>query len=283
MTIKTHSLWTDDANCRWLGAHMPEASIQEQVGARIRELRKAHGWTLERLAEHAGKHYTYIGGLERGDRNATLGVLHDVATALGVSLQRLFRLAPHPLESELNADGEDILSAIERGFRAKIDAKGKLAEYFLHRELAVLQERRIIQGLRWSERDGEPDFTLIFRGRPIRVECKNIRSPDGKRRRDSYRVELQKTRNSMDGTPTRAYRVDHFDILSVCLFNRTGSWTYLHISARRLARRREAHDLLDIMQPVPEQGAGGFWWAGFEQALVDHEEAKPAKGAGVGA
>jgi len=255
---------------------MPEASIQEKVGARIRELRKAHGWTLEQLAEHAGKHYTYIGGLERGDRNATLAVLHDVATALGVSLHRLFRFAPHPLESELSAESADVLSAIQLGFRAKIDAKGKLAEYFLHRELAALEERKVIQRLDWSDEDGEPDFTLVFRRREIRVECKNIRSPDGKRRRDSCRVELQKTRNSMDGIPTRAYRVDHFDILSVCMFNRTGSWSYLHASARRLARRREAPDLLEIMQPVPERGASGFWKASFEQAPADHEEAIPA-------
>jgi hypothetical protein len=37
----------------------------------------------------------------------------------------------HPLENDLNADAADILSAIQKGFRAIIDVKGKLAEYFL--------------------------------------------------------------------------------------------------------------------------------------------------------
>lgn len=44
--------------------HLPES-----VGSRIRELRKAKGWTQEQLAEAASLHYSYIGGLERGDRN----------------------------------------------------------------------------------------------------------------------------------------------------------------------------------------------------------------------
>src|SRR5271157_1317485 len=98
-------------------------TIQELVGARVRELRKARGWTLEELSERAGKHYTYIGGLERGDRNVTLEVLQAVATALEVPLKSLFSLEPHPLEIKLNAASDDILSAIQRGFRAIIDTK----------------------------------------------------------------------------------------------------------------------------------------------------------------
>jgi len=252
---------------------MPELSIQQKVGTRVRELRKTRGWTLEQLAEHAGKHYTYIGGLERGDRNVTLEVLHSVAVALEQPLHQLFRLASHPLETKLNASADDILSAIERGFRATIDAKGKLAEYFLHKELARLEEQQIIRELVWFDADGKPDFVLVHRGQRLRVECKNVRSPDEKRTTDSFRVELQKTRNSKDGTPTRAYRTDHFDILSVCLFNRTGRWSYLHTSVRRLARRRNASDLLEIMQPVPESGASGHWKATFQEALLDHEAA----------
>jgi len=252
---------------------MPEPSIQERVGARVRELRKARGWTLERLAERANKHYTYIGGLERGDRNVTLEVLQAVATALEVPLQQLFHLTPHPLEAKLNASWGDILSAIERGFRATIDAKGKLAEFFLFKELSRLERQWTIRDLVWFDADGKPDFTLAYHGNSLRVECKNIRSPDGKRRTDSFRVELQKTRNSKDGTPTRAYRADHFDILLVCLFNRTNQWAYLHISAHRLARRRNAPDLLEIMRGVPEHGPTGHWKAAFEEALVDHEAA----------
>jgi transcriptional regulator with XRE-family HTH domain len=246
-------------------------TIQELVGARVRELRKANSWTLEELADRAGKHYTYIGGLERGDRNVTLEVLHAVATALEVPLKDLFNLDLHPLELKLNASASDILSAIQRGFRAIIDTKGKLAEYFLYRELEGLQKQHIISDLVWSDADGKPDFSFKSHGKSLRLECKNIRSPDEKRKNDGFRAELQKTRNSKDGTPTRAYRVDQFDILSVCLFNRTRNWSYLHISVHNLARRKNSPDLLEIMQTVPQGEPYCHWRHSLVDALLDYE------------
>lgn len=65
-------------------------NIQRDVGARIRELRKKKNWSQEELAERAGCHWTYIGGLERGERNATIKVLSNVARALGRSVGDLF-------------------------------------------------------------------------------------------------------------------------------------------------------------------------------------------------
>lgn len=250
---------------------MPDASIQERVGKRVRELRKARGWTLEQLAEKAGKHYTYIGGLERGDRNVTLEVLNSVAIALEVPLRSLFQLERHPLEEKLNAPSDDILAAINSGFRATIDAKGKIAELYLYKQLQELSATKVIRDLVWFDGDGKPDFELRFHGHTMRVECKNIRSPTGKKENERFRVELQKTRNSKDGAPTRGYLVGHFDILSVCLFNRTGQWRYLHVSSHRLARRVTNSGMLEIMQTVPVAGPLGFWEVSFAGALKDHE------------
>jgi len=66
-------------------------TIQEQFGSRVRDLRKKRGWTQEQLAEAAGRHWTYIGGIERGERNVTLQVVADIARALDVDIKELFR------------------------------------------------------------------------------------------------------------------------------------------------------------------------------------------------
>ena len=48
------------------------------------------GWTQEGLADRAGKHWTYVGGIERGERNPTVSVIADIAKALGVGIAELF-------------------------------------------------------------------------------------------------------------------------------------------------------------------------------------------------
>jgi transcriptional regulator with XRE-family HTH domain len=65
-------------------------TIQHTFGRRIRELRLKKGWTQERLADRADRHWTYIGGIERGERNITLAVIADLARALEVDVRELF-------------------------------------------------------------------------------------------------------------------------------------------------------------------------------------------------
>jgi len=64
-------------------------SIQESLGARGRMLRTQRGWSQEELADRCGHHWTYIGGLERGERNATLQVVADIAQAFGVPVREV--------------------------------------------------------------------------------------------------------------------------------------------------------------------------------------------------
>ncbi len=61
-----------------------------QVGKRIRALREAKGFSQEALAEKSGLHRTYIGGVERGLRNASLKSISRMAKALGVGVGQLF-------------------------------------------------------------------------------------------------------------------------------------------------------------------------------------------------
>ena len=65
-------------------------SIAKIIGDRIRAYRNQKGWSQEYLAEKADVHHTYIGQLERGEKNATIESISKIAGTLGVSLSRLF-------------------------------------------------------------------------------------------------------------------------------------------------------------------------------------------------
>jgi transcriptional regulator with XRE-family HTH domain len=54
------------------------------VGRRVRELRLAAGLSQEGLAAEAGLHRTYVGSLERGERNVSVVNLYALARALGI-------------------------------------------------------------------------------------------------------------------------------------------------------------------------------------------------------
>lgn len=61
------------------------------LGARLRTLRAATGMTQEGLASAAGLHWTYIGQIERGERNPTYKNLLRLAAGLGVEPARLMQ------------------------------------------------------------------------------------------------------------------------------------------------------------------------------------------------
>lgn len=60
-----------------------------EIGQRIRSIRLSMHFSQEELAERCGLHPTYIGQLERGEKNATLESIGKVAKGLGVPLGRL--------------------------------------------------------------------------------------------------------------------------------------------------------------------------------------------------
>lgn len=65
------------------------APLLLSVGSRVRTLRLAKGMSQEDLAARAGLHRTYVGGVERGERNVSLINLARIATALEVTLSAL--------------------------------------------------------------------------------------------------------------------------------------------------------------------------------------------------
>ena len=57
---------------------------KKKFGERIRILRKQAGWSQEELADACGLHRTYVGAVERGERNVSLINIVQFAHALQV-------------------------------------------------------------------------------------------------------------------------------------------------------------------------------------------------------
>ena len=68
---------------------MSDADILIEFGARVRALRKELEWSQEDLAAHCGLDRTYVGGIERGERNVALRNLQKLAKGLGLSVSEL--------------------------------------------------------------------------------------------------------------------------------------------------------------------------------------------------
>ena len=65
------------------------SDIAKILGQRIRRYRTAKGLSQEKLAEFSGCHPTYIGQIERGEKNATIESIEKISAALNVSLSTL--------------------------------------------------------------------------------------------------------------------------------------------------------------------------------------------------
>ena len=63
--------------------------ICKRFGARVRALREAQCLSQEELAQKAGLHRTYVGGIERGERNISLVNIEKLAIALDVTVESL--------------------------------------------------------------------------------------------------------------------------------------------------------------------------------------------------
>ncbi|MDQ8734237.1 helix-turn-helix transcriptional regulator [Paenibacillus sp. LHD-38] len=83
--------------------------ILEKVGLRIREVRLHKGLTQEKIGEIVGVSYSYIGRIERGQKNISLGMLEKIANALNVNESQFFTYSN---EAELVTEKDKQIKAI---------------------------------------------------------------------------------------------------------------------------------------------------------------------------
>ena len=74
--------------------NLDDRDFLRQIGFRIRELRTARQMTQEQLAEACGLHRTFIGSVERGERNVAILNLRLIARSLHIPLKSLFSETP---------------------------------------------------------------------------------------------------------------------------------------------------------------------------------------------
>ena len=76
---------------------------RETIGLKIRAIRRARGLSQQAFADELEFDRTYIGSLERGERNLTLDTVVALAERLGIDVLELL-VPPSPLSIDLTAD-----------------------------------------------------------------------------------------------------------------------------------------------------------------------------------
>ncbi len=70
---------------------MSKSKILLKFGENVREIRKSKGLSQEQLSFKADLHRTYIGMIERAEKNITLSNIEKIAKALGVEIIELLK------------------------------------------------------------------------------------------------------------------------------------------------------------------------------------------------
>jgi transcriptional regulator with XRE-family HTH domain len=65
--------------------------VQKKLGKKVAELRRKKGFSQEAFAHECNFHRSYMGAVERGEKNITIQLIDRIAKALKISLAELFK------------------------------------------------------------------------------------------------------------------------------------------------------------------------------------------------
>lgn len=139
----------------------------------------------------------------------------------------------HPLVRQFELPVNELLDLISENFRLLAAVRGGVAEYHLHR---LLQRTPDVSEIKKLDQDGQPDFELKYRGKPVRIECKNVLR---KVTKSGPRVDFQKTRAAKDNPCSRYYSASQFEVLAACVHPVTERWDFRYFLTRNLEPHRK--------------------------------------------
>ena len=94
--------------------------ITQTIGRKLRQYRQKQGYSQEALADRAGLHPTYIGQVERGEKNITVETLGKITAALEIPITAVFEELPQPAapsEENYPLKAYQILATLRNGSR----------------------------------------------------------------------------------------------------------------------------------------------------------------------
>lgn len=110
--------------------------IKTSVGKRIRALRKEKGLSQEELGALADLHHTYIGAVERGERNCSIDSLSKIAKGLNINIGELFSADDKP--RDLSKIKATIITDVDKCPPAALLLISDMLSYL--KKLGVLQD-----------------------------------------------------------------------------------------------------------------------------------------------
>ncbi|MBD2872912.1 helix-turn-helix domain-containing protein [Paenibacillus arenilitoris] len=108
------------------------------IGENIRQLRKKKGLSQEQLALRAEINASYMGQVERGEKNPTIDVLSKIAHALQIPIEQLVNVASAK-DAPPDGDGEDYADKIAHQLNG-LSLKEKEAVYKFVKQLVQFKE-----------------------------------------------------------------------------------------------------------------------------------------------
>ena len=90
------------------------SQIVQIIAKRLRNYRIQQGLTQEELAERSNLHYTYIGQVERGEKNITISSLEKILDSLNISFPQLFENINTPVSDDIPRQCYDMIFSLSK-------------------------------------------------------------------------------------------------------------------------------------------------------------------------